>query len=309
MLAKWALAFTGLLAGLLTAGSAAAEGDLSCPTLRRAAPHAEPTDRHARGLLWRISKGDAAPSFLFGTIHLGDPALVKLPEPVATALDSSRRFVMEAKLDADEMANWSRSMLSTNAEDLRSALGSALFGRAMALLPRYGMPEAIGAMLKPWALYLTLSTPPEMGGMPLDLVLATRVESQGKTVEGLETVTEQAGVIAGLPLDEQVALVRDAVCHYETLQGDIEQTKQLYLDRDLAALAAMASRYDLTEAARYRHLLQQLLWDRNGRMVQRMEPYLSAGAAFVAVGALHLPGPDGLLGRLEALGYRVEAVY
>ena len=310
MLARWALTFPLWLSGLGAAAAAPVDVDLSCPPLRLAASRSEPTPpSHARGLLWRITGGKAAPSYLFGTIHLGDPALVRLPEPVADALDHSRRFVMEAKLDAEEMANWSRNMLNMDAEALRTELGSALFDRAMALLTRYGIPEAIGAMLKPWALYLTLSTPPATGGLPLDLVLATRAESQGKTVEGLETVAEQADIIAGLPREEQVALVHDAVCHYETLQADIEQTKQLYLNRDLAALTAMATRYELSESVRYRHLLQQLLWDRNGRMLERMEPLLTGGGAFIAVGALHLPGPKGLLGRLEALGYRVEAVY
>ena len=308
--ARWAPIFSLWLTGLVAVAAAPVDADLSCPPLNLAVSPSEPTpSSHARGLLWRITRGTATPSYLFGTIHLGDPALVRIPEPVADALDRSPRFAMEAKLDVEEMANWSRSMLNTDADALRSELGSPLFGRAMALLPRYGIPDAIGAMLKPWALYLTLSTPPATGGLPLDLVLATRAESQGKTVEGLETVAEQADVIAGLPREEQVALVRDAVCYYETLQADIEQTKQLYLNRDLGALAAMATRYGLSESVRYRHLLQQLLWDRNARMVDRMEPFLSGGGAFIAIGALHLPGAKGLLGRLEALGYRVTPVY
>jgi len=292
----------------LVAASAAADA-LNCPALRLAAPPTESPVRHARGLLWKISKSVSPPNYLFGTIHLGDAALVELPGPVAAALDRSRRFVMEARLDPEEMAVWSRSMLYEEPASLRAGLGDALFGRAMALLPRYGIPEAVGALLKPWALYLTLSTPPDTGGMPLDLVLALRAESAGKTVEGLETVAEQAEVVAGLPSDDQVALVRDAVCYYDTLQGDIQLTKQRYLDRDLGALAAMASRYEFSESPRYQHLLKQMLWDRNVRMAERLEPHLAGGDAFVAVGALHLPGQRGLLGLLEARGYSVESVY
>jgi uncharacterized protein YbaP (TraB family) len=200
-------------------------------------------------------------------------------------------------------------MISADESALRAQLGPALFDRAMALLPRYGIPEAAGALLKPWALYLTLSTPPQVGGMPLDLVLAMRAEKSGKGVDGLETVAEQAALVAGLPVNDQVDLVRDAVCHYDVLQGDIQSMKQLYLDRNLAALAAMANRYQLSESPRYQRLLQQVLWDRNDRMIGRMQPYLAEGGAFIAVGALHLPGARGLLGLLETRGYRVESVY
>jgi hypothetical protein len=40
-----------------------------------------------------------------------------------------------------------------------------------------------------------------------------------------------------------------------------------------------------------------------------MVPLLAAGHAFIAVGALHLPGERGVLRLLEQRGYRVEAVY
>jgi uncharacterized protein YbaP (TraB family) len=43
-------------------------------------------------------------------------------------------------------------------------------------------------------------------------------------------------------------------------------------------------------------------------MAERMEPYLKQGGAFVAVGALHLPGEQGLLRLLGRRGYTLPAV-
>jgi len=40
-----------------------------------------------------------------------------------------------------------------------------------------------------------------------------------------------------------------------------------------------------------------------------MEERLQEGNAFIAVGALHLPGENGLLKLLPARGYRVLALY
>ena len=39
---------------------------------------AAPDERFARGLLWRVSKKDVAPSHVFGTIHVADPRLAEL---------------------------------------------------------------------------------------------------------------------------------------------------------------------------------------------------------------------------------------
>ena len=54
---------------------------------------------------------------------------------------------------------------------------------------------------------------------------------------------------------------------------------------------------------------QHLVVDRNHRMAERMRQYLQQGQAFIAVGALHLPGEEGLLNLLEQQGYTVRRVY
>jgi uncharacterized protein YbaP (TraB family) len=48
--------------------------------------------------------------------------------------------------------------------------------------------------------------------------------------------------------------------------------------------------------------------DRNRRMVRRMIPYLEQGNSFIAVGALHLAGPRGILALLRKNGYTTESV-
>jgi uncharacterized protein YbaP (TraB family) len=47
---------------------------------------------------------------------------------------------------------------------------------------------------------------------------------------------------------------------------------------------------------------------RNHRMVERMTKSFDGGA-FVAIGALHLPGEDGVLALLEQRGYAIKRVY
>jgi uncharacterized protein len=44
-------------------------------------------------------------------------------------------------------------------------------------------------------------------------------------------------------------------------------------------------------------------------MVKRMQAFLSEGNAFIAIGALHLPGNEGVLSLLENQGYKITAIY
>jgi uncharacterized protein YbaP (TraB family) len=57
-----------------------------------------------------------------------------------------------------------------------------------------------------------------------------------------------------------------------------------------------------------REFQRRLILDRNHRMAERMEPWLKQGGAFVAVGALHLPGEQGLISLLRQQGYSVRGV-
>ena len=51
-----------------------------------------------------------------------------------------------------------------------------------------------------------------------------------------------------------------------------------------------------------------LLVDRNAKMRTAALPLLEKGNAFIAVGALHLPGPTGLVALLRESGYTVTPV-
>ena len=51
-----------------------------------------------------------------------------------------------------------------------------------------------------------------------------------------------------------------------------------------------------------------MIVERNKTMIKSAEPIIDAGNAFIAVGALHLPGPDGLIEQLRKAGHTVTAV-
>ena len=52
--------------------------------------------------------------------------------------------------------------------------------------------------------------------------------------------------------------------------------------------------------------MRVLLVDRNAVMAERAAPLIASGGAFIAVGALHLTGKDGLIERFRVDGYAVS---
>jgi uncharacterized protein YbaP (TraB family) len=263
----------------------------------------------ARGLLWEISRPGTEPAYLFGTVHSEDPGVITLAPAVQRAFTGSRQVVLEVNLGADAMASGAAAMLMTDGRSLEQIIGRELFAQVAADLRTRGIPEAVAERMKPWAAATALSMPAPETGRVLDVVLFERAQQAGKRVHGLETIAEQLAVFDGLSLDDQVALLQDAVKQFAGLDAMLAELLAAYKRQDLAAMlsineSALASG-DPRLAQEFR---RRLIIDRNHRMAERMEPYLRQGGAFIAVGALHLAGAQGLIRLLEQQGYTVRAV-
>lgn len=267
------------------------------------------TDRNY-GLLWEVSKADADPVYLFGTIHTEDPAVLQLAQPVQQAFESSQIVVLELLLDMEAMMYSSTAMLMMDGRLLSAVIGEPLFRQVSTAIRSRGIPEPVLERMKPWAAAVTLSMPVQETGQVLDAVLYQDALQQNKAVYGLETVQEQLHVFESLSEEDQVALLKDAVENFPEIDAMHAELLAAYKRRDLGGLMALNETSMKTGDQRLAEQFRQnLIVDRNHRMATRMREYLQQGGAFVAVGALHLPGEEGLLKLLEQQGYTVRRVY
>jgi uncharacterized protein YbaP (TraB family) len=263
-----------------------------------------------KGLLWKIERGGAAPSYVFGTIHSEDARVLALPRPVRQAFDGARVYVMEAVLDDAATMAMSTRMMFDDGRNLKQVLPPALYARTTAALAGYGMPEFALQLMKPWAVAMSLSMPKPETGLFLDLLLMQKAQEQNKPVAGLETVDEQLRIFDQMSMPDQVTLLEETLRYLPELDGMFAQLHEAYLARDLGALARLNEEQTLQgDHELGEKLMAQLLDARNRRMAQRLDAYFKQGNAFVAVGAMHLPGRAGVLRLLAQRGYRVTAVY
>jgi hypothetical protein len=273
------------------------------------APAAE---RYERGLLWRVEGAGAPASHVFGTVHLSDPRVTRLPPAVARELDQARSLTLESGVGPADIVQLAGRMVFDDGRDLPGVAGEELFKRAALLMAGQGLSEPMLRMFRPWAVAVLLSVPPQDPSGVLDFVLERRAQEQGKPIHQLETMEEQVAVLAGLSQEDQVALLKQAVNEHEHMAARIGRVIDAYLARDLAGLSRI-SEEGIGAGEEERRLAEvftrRLLHERNGRMAERAEPRLKEGGAFIAVGALHLYGADGVLALLESRGWRVTRVY
>lgn len=264
----------------------------------------------SQGILWQISKPGIYPSYLFGTIHSDDPRVTRLPPAVAQAFANSKSFTGELDMSADSLAKTQKAMMLPAGHTLQNVIGKMRYQKCVKLLADYGVPGYVVNKMKPWAVALQLNMPKPITNRFLDLILYQRAVARGLPVYGLETISEQVAVFDKLPVAQQIVLLDEAIANYEGSAALIDTLIDLYLARDLAGLQTINNRQlqqgDTHLAA---EVQQRLIVARNLRMVARMQPRLREGHAFIAVGALHLPGKQGILHLLEEEGYLVKYVY
>lgn len=273
---------------------------------------------NGRGLLWKVEKPGVEPSWLFGTMHLTDPRVTDLTQAARAAYESARTVVIETTdiLDQSKMmaAMIERPdlMMYTDGTTLTSGLPPEKEKIIDHALAARGIPPASVARMKPWMLAATLSIPAcetarKAAGLPiLDVKLAEDAKADGKPVEGLETMIGQLDAMASLPLSMHVDGLIATLELGDRIQ-DVFETMVVLYEREDVGMIWPLFRTVLPDgdAAAYEAFETVMIDARNATMRDNAIPFLDAGGAFIAVGALHLPGDGGLIERLRAAGYSV----
>lgn len=272
--------------------------------------------KHGEGRMWRVERGGAPPSHIIGTMHVSDRRVRNLPPPIQEVFQRSEQAAFELRFTPEERA----AMLAGTGQagacrcDLAGQLDKETYARVVARAAKYGLPEKAVARVHPFMLLYIFSMPPEEyqrqldGDLSLDLYLIQWAYDLGMRVEGLESLEEHLGVLDLIPERDLAEVMREQLDRLEAEPDVHEQLLKDYLAGDMRR----AYREFQEEAERdtsAREFKEAFLDQRNRAMVQRMIPLLQRGRAFVAVGALHMPGEEGILSLLERRGYRVTRVY
>ena len=265
-------------------------------------------------LLWRIEHPDIyngiRSSYIFGTIHLDDRRIMDIPDSVMKRLNVADTLMLELELNANGSVDMLRKMLFTDGRKLTQIIGETTYKEVKNALIESGnqLPGDVLTVLKPWAAMLLLVRPENKSGTFLDKKLADLARKAGIRVQGLETFNEQLSVFDDIAIDDQVSLLHSTIDSLAEKDLAYQQMLNAYINGDLEKLVSIANGQQPADKRLAKLINTKLIFERNQRMFDRMQRQLQAGNTFVAVGALHLPGEQGLLKKLRMAGYRVTRI-
>ena len=270
---------------------------------------ADPVPSSPKPLLWKIH--GPTPVHLFGTIHVADPAVLRYGAAVSNALAQSDIVATEIEMDMEQMMKMAATLMGAK-KPLKEVLPAGLHARLDKEFRRINPALTLEPFerMHVWAVAATVGLIEQQlksPGEPLDLVLANRAKAMGKRAVGLETIEEQVGTFDILNEAEQVRMLEQTLDTLEKARKDgREPVKELiaaYLSGDAERLMGKMNEWmETTPAADREKFLRAFLIDRNALMAERLGKLMKENPGktfFVAVGAAHLPGEQGLLKLLE----------
>jgi hypothetical protein len=273
-------------------------------------------------ILWKIEKPGLPDSYLFGTVHVSDTRVTDTMFLQARgALASARTVAVELaeirdkRLLAAAMMRQARFIAMPPGQTIWDVIPDADEDliRQNPNLP----PDRLATIdpYQPWVVAAMLAIPAceqarlRAGHLALDEMIAREAITFGVSLVGLEKPEDQLKVFSGMPLTEQAAYLVATARMGNRLDDYFETMIDLYMSRNLAALLPLSKRIEAESGGTTGTLAffeKELIGKRNRNMMKAAKELLDGGGVFIAVGALHLPGKNGLVELIRGSGYKVS---
>ena len=270
----------------------------------------------AGGLLWEVRDGEQAVlGHLFGTVHLCDAACYPLPPEVRAAFAGSEQLALELDpADAGMGPKLAAAGMLPAGQRLEAMLPEAMRAPLARAIARSGVDAALVQSMRPWlaASVLMVGSASRAGfasSEGVDLWLARKARSDGRPLVLLETVERQIAALSGGGDQAQIEALAQILrlIANEEVGEFLVRIRTAWREGDDQALLDMLN--EDADEQRLAPLLTELVTVRNQEMAARIAELLRSGRrSFVAVGAAHLAGAEGIVARLSEMGFEVSRV-
>lgn len=259
-------------------------------------------------LLWKITgKGLEKPSYLFGTMHLICSSDFNISESLKKSIGESEQVVMELDMDDPSMMNsMQQIMFMKDGKTLKNVLNETDYLAVNQYFKdtlKMGL-EFFGAV-KP-ALLVSLMYAKLFGCEPqsYEMSFVQMAQSQRKEILGLESFAEQGSIFDSIPYKLQAEQLVEMIHNIPKARAELMKGVDLYKKQDLEGL----NRWSQDEEFGFKEYEGMLLNNRNKNWISKIDKYVKQKPTFIAVGAAHLGGQNGVISLLKKQGFKVEPV-
>jgi uncharacterized protein YbaP (TraB family) len=269
---------------------------------------AQENDSLSSSLLWEIKgKNIQQPSYLLGTMHMMPKDDFLFPDHLQDKLMSTELLVMELE-SLDDGSNAGRYMFldSGNVFNLfeKNQLDSLFAFTTEELNYNEAQIRMIFSDMKPFVL-MQLILQGAFGEHPVsyEIILSKLAEENNMKIKGLETMEKQASLFDKIPLEEQVRMLMETLKKQQEAKtkgmNPADELVKVFLRQDIDSIF----HYTISDGTDITMLEHEFLTNRNVEWVRKIKKLIKRKACFIAVGAAHLGGPNGVVQLLRNEGY------
>lgn len=266
-----------------------------------------------KSFLWKI-QSKSATVYILGSLHMAKPDIYPLPQKIEESFAKSDVLALEADPAKAQDTALLRQMLAAAAYakggTLKEHLSGETFELARREIERLGLSMETFSRTKPWFLAMSIETlelqrldyDPANG---IDIYFAGKAAGEKQIVE-LESFDYQIRLLNGFSDREQELFLLYTLKEMATLQDEIEELMAAWRGGDTKSMERLVTR-TLIESPELRPIYAKLFFKRNREMTARIEQLLKGKqTVFVAVGAAHLVGKEGIIEQLKGKGFTEE---
>lgn len=265
--------------------------------------------------MWRVTDADSE-IYLFGTFHLLPASLAWTTPALDAAMKKTPITMTEADTDSPEAQQKLAALvqelgLNPPGVTLSSQLGPERAKQFALVSDRFGVPMASLEPMKPWLALISLAvgimqSHGYSGEAGAEETILKNAGAQNDKIAHLETAEFQIRALAGLSNEEWLADFERGIAQMADFEGFSGRTLDAWRTGDLDAIEEeMIGPMKNTAPVAYKALIV----DRNANWVGQIEKMMAGSDDyFIAAGAGHFIGEDGVVEMLKAKGYAVERV-
>tara|TARA_B110000503_G_scaffold13880_1_gene18796 strand:+ start:51210 stop:51854 length:645 start_codon:yes stop_codon:yes gene_type:complete len=212
-------------------------------------------------------------------------------------------------MEADEISN--PSLLMANDIMYESYLSESEMEKVKYLADFHTMQYEKVIEMKPWLIAVIFDSPRPITPFNLDNLLKTKAIDLGLEVRGIETSEEHFQVLDDLSVQEQMNFLKKVLAKTtEQKESDYEQLLSAYLaqNSDTIIIINEALTSKLIPNVVWLKMKKKLVTDRNILFFDRVSELMRDYRLFIAVGASHLGGDNGLLNQFKKSGYQLKSL-
>ncbi|WP_373976435.1 TraB/GumN family protein [Chitinibacter sp. SCUT-21] len=273
----------------------------------------KPVSEVATPIFWKVSKAGIPDSWLLGTMHAADRRSALLLPRFEPYLQQARIIFTEHKyLSAEDQVL--TDFILGGKGGVRSALGDLYPALLSEMEKRHIRAQIVDTMDVPQAwLTMYIGIPfADKGAASLDEQVASYALLHNKPYAGLERMQDKVKVFTEMAPAHQLQALQMMITGREKIEQTFQQGVEHYYARTIPA-RFNDQLYPNTMSPELKAAMQQfdvrMLDKRNQIYLNSLAAHLPQGGCFIAVGFMHLTGPQGVVNLLRGQGYTLTPLY